>query len=221
MALERLALKLVLRERRLPSPFYLHDVTCSDEENRGGDGYAYIYYGHWNSCTVALKTIRLNSGVEEVNKSQIQVCVKFLLCLAVFILSNFQQFCREAFVWKRLNHEHILPIWGVSTEVFERSVCMVLPWMEKRSVRAYISQRRKEDTLSGQDYVRTVDKWVSILAVNVFNFFFKLTTKRYSVVPDSIGVELSSRRGYCPRRPPRGAFPYQITTRLTYNHTMP
>lgn len=41
-------------------------------------------------------------------------------------------------LWKKLNHDHILPFLGVSEEVFKNSFCMIAPWMENGSVRNYM-----------------------------------------------------------------------------------
>ncbi|KAJ7607395.1 kinase-like domain-containing protein [Roridomyces roridus] len=46
--------------------------------------------------------------------------------------------CREALVWKDLNHPNILPFIGIDRETFPNSLCMVSPWMENGTVLKYL-----------------------------------------------------------------------------------
>jgi hypothetical protein len=46
-------------------------------------------------------------------------------------LTVFQKFCKEALIWKNLDHDYILPFIGVDSETFPGFLCMVSPWMSK------------------------------------------------------------------------------------------
>ncbi|KAJ7921478.1 kinase-like domain-containing protein, partial [Mycena leptocephala] len=46
--------------------------------------------------------------------------------------------CREALVWKDLDHPHILAFIGIDRDSFPSSLCMVSPWMENGTVVDYI-----------------------------------------------------------------------------------
>ncbi|KAJ7731569.1 kinase-like domain-containing protein [Mycena maculata] len=50
-----------------------------------------------------------------------------------------RKFCREALVWQRLRHKHIVPLIGIDTESFPSSFCMVSPWMKNGTVIKYLS----------------------------------------------------------------------------------
>ncbi|KAJ7694798.1 kinase-like domain-containing protein, partial [Mycena rosella] len=43
----------------------------------------------------------------------------------------FQRFCREALIWRNLDHDYVLPFLGVDPESFPGFLCMVSPWMSK------------------------------------------------------------------------------------------
>lgn len=72
-----------------------------------------------------------------------------------------QKFCREALVWQRLRHSHIVPLIGIDAESFPPFFCMVSPWMENGTVIKYLSG-------VGQATRRSiVDRLVSALITNV------------------------------------------------------
>ncbi|KAJ7916171.1 kinase-like domain-containing protein, partial [Mycena leptocephala] len=45
-----------------------------------------------------------------------------------------QKFCREALIWKNLDHDYVLPFLGVDSETFPGFLCMVSPWMSRGSL---------------------------------------------------------------------------------------
>ena len=49
-----------------------------------------------------------------------------------------QDFCKEAMIWRQLNHENVLPFYGVSAEEFAPRFAMVLPWMSNGNMMAYL-----------------------------------------------------------------------------------
>lgn len=46
-------------------------------------------------------------------------------------LTVIQKFCREALIWKNLDHDYVLPFLGVDSESFPGFLCMISPWMHK------------------------------------------------------------------------------------------
>ncbi|KAJ6524266.1 kinase-like domain-containing protein [Mycena vulgaris] len=57
------------------------------------------------------------------------------------------QFCREALVWQRLQHKHVLPLIGIDRESFPSSLCMVSPWMKHGTVLKYLTEHGRDDLL--------------------------------------------------------------------------
>ena len=76
-----------------------------------------------------------------------------------------QLFLRECLLWKNLIHENIVSFHGVSEDVFEGTVCMVIAWMDNGTLASYIAGQRKEGRLRGEDYIKAVNLWVRTLFI--------------------------------------------------------
>jgi serine/threonine protein kinase len=59
--------------------------------------------------------------------------------LAHFLIT--QMVCREAALWRQLDHPHVLPFQGVDRVTFPSCYAMVSPWMENGSIRDFIRSR--------------------------------------------------------------------------------
>jgi hypothetical protein len=48
--------------------------------------------------------------------------------------------CKEALLWRQLDHPYILPFIGVDAETFASRgmLCLVSPWMEQGTIKQYI-----------------------------------------------------------------------------------
>ncbi|KAF9003194.1 kinase-like protein, partial [Hymenopellis radicata] len=87
-------------------------------------------------------------------------------------------FTQEAFIWRQLRHENILPFYGVSTEVMDHSsLCLISPWMEDGNIRDFLARhpdhsriRMIWDIASGIEYLHGFDPCVihkDIRGVNI------------------------------------------------------
>ncbi|TCD66394.1 hypothetical protein EIP91_001385 [Steccherinum ochraceum] len=141
--LRRLSLKLAVQYDILPSLLILRGVECEDlRKRRGAGGFADVYVGTYGGMKVALK------------------------CLRMYILAGSNQkfgmmkaFCRESLVWKNLVHEHIVPFIGVADDVFPDTICMVIQWQDRGSLRHYLAQLREGGSL-GDDEEFTINTWL-------------------------------------------------------------
>ncbi|KAF9062118.1 kinase-like protein [Rhodocollybia butyracea] len=54
-----------------------------------------------------------------------------------------KQFLHEALVWRQLKHPNVLPLLGVSTDVFlpSESFCLISPWMSNGDIVAYLKKK--------------------------------------------------------------------------------
>ena len=59
------------------------------------------------------------------------------LALKLFLYSS-KDFCKEAMIWRQLNHENVLPFYGVDTKEFHPRLAMVLPWMSHGNMMDYL-----------------------------------------------------------------------------------
>ncbi|THH29179.1 hypothetical protein EUX98_g5005 [Antrodiella citrinella] len=141
-ALRRLTMKLTVHHNKLPHAFYLKGVTCSEKESRGAGGFADVFIGEWKGEGVALKRLRV-----QTNSSQADEALH-------------KQFCRESLLWMHLDHEHVLPFYGVSDDAFSLSICMVLPWMHNGNIRHYVNVLRETHHIGGQELVQSINQWL-------------------------------------------------------------
>lgn len=74
-----------------------------------------------------------------------------------------QSFYRESVLWRNLHHNHVLPFFGVTGDVFPHTLCMVLPWMEKGNIRHYMTTLKTQGSLQGHASVEIINRWVGVL----------------------------------------------------------
>ncbi|KAJ7353622.1 hypothetical protein DFH08DRAFT_1077723 [Mycena albidolilacea] len=119
----RMALRIIrkLSERcdRLPSSLFIVGVTGRDEHPSFGGGFGDIYRALYGDQRVALKRMRYFIRGSDLRRIRLK-------------------FCREALLWKDLQHAHILPFLGIDRDTFPSSLCMVSPWMEHGTVTNYL-----------------------------------------------------------------------------------
>jgi hypothetical protein len=65
--------------------------------------------------------------------------------------------CREALLWRQLDHPHILPFLGVDAETFasRNALCLVSPWMERGTLKQYIASALFDPAVDRDRLVRT------------------------------------------------------------------
>ncbi|EIN04829.1 kinase-like protein, partial [Punctularia strigosozonata HHB-11173 SS5] len=98
----------------VPTRYRLSGLARVGTDPPCAGGFADVYRGTYNGTIVALKFMRLH--VRD-GKSFMKV------------------FCREAVVWKRLNHPHIVPFIGIDPSYH---ACIVSEWMEHGDVMSYL-----------------------------------------------------------------------------------
>ncbi|KAJ7575172.1 kinase-like domain-containing protein [Mycena floridula] len=107
----------------LPPSFVVHDIVL-DEPRRPlfGGGFADVYKGSLKGQHVCLKVLRIFTQTMEMRAKLLK------------------DFCREALLWKQLDHPNVLPFLGVTLELFAPSFCLVSPWMSNGNVMQYLEQ---------------------------------------------------------------------------------
>lgn len=82
--------------------------------------------------------------------------------------NSLQSFHLEALIWRNLNHQHILPFFGIATELFSSSPCMVSPWMIGGDIGSALGCRSKE--LSGDTWLYQILRWVGAIHTIISNW---------------------------------------------------
>ncbi|KAF8155305.1 kinase-like domain-containing protein [Mycena galopus ATCC 62051] len=100
----------------LPSSLTIHGLGNTKTDPVSGGGFADVYKEHFQGNWVALKRLRVFQTDGDEN------------------LQIRRKFCREALIWKNLDHDYVLPFLGVDSESFPGFFCMVSPWMNRGSV---------------------------------------------------------------------------------------
>ncbi|TCD63488.1 hypothetical protein EIP91_005347 [Steccherinum ochraceum] len=148
--LRRIILKLAITYDILPTALALEEVQCDDREVHGAGGHADVYCGTYQDRKVALKRLRVYISAPEVKKHLIK-----------------RSFHRESLLWKNLVHPNIVPFIGIAENVFPGTICMVIPWMEKGSLRNYIVMERDEGRLLGRDFHISITQWIHEAALGL------------------------------------------------------
>ncbi|KAJ8079774.1 hypothetical protein PM082_016596 [Marasmius tenuissimus] len=119
------------RYQTLPPTLFLRNIEKEQSSwpLRGG-GFADIWKGRSTSggTPLCLKVLRMFAESVEVRRKKTVL-----------------EFCREALVWRQLDHPNVLPFLGVNTDLFAPGFCLVLPWMENGDILKYMKQHPTHD----------------------------------------------------------------------------
>lgn len=116
---ERTLRRLCSRAGVLPSSFYIlqEEIVKTSPQAVAGGGFSDVYEGEYKGQKVALKVLRMYDK-ENLKKTQ-------------------KNFCKEAILWKGLNHPNIVPFLGIANiEIFP--LCMVSAWMTHGNLLSYL-----------------------------------------------------------------------------------
>ncbi|KAJ7023177.1 kinase-like domain-containing protein [Mycena alexandri] len=102
-------------------------VTQRDEHASFCGGFGDVFKATYQGKPVALKHMRMFQSTDQRNMRR--------------------KFCREALVWQRLRHPHIVPLIGIDTESFPSSLCLVSPWMKNGTAIKYLASIRPAERL--------------------------------------------------------------------------
>ncbi|TCD64691.1 hypothetical protein EIP91_003765 [Steccherinum ochraceum] len=140
--LRKLCLKISSRDHILPTDFYITGVKCTDPEPQFSGSSAHIYLGEYRGKVVIVKRPLISSN-DMTGTSDLML-----------------EFCREALLWNKLRHPHILPLIGVSRDAFVRTICLVSPRMDGGSLRQRVSNQDHGKRLSADSFEAHVNRWL-------------------------------------------------------------
>ncbi|KAL5514734.1 hypothetical protein ACEPAG_2050 [Sanghuangporus baumii] len=126
----------------LPKRFHLQNVKRMAEHPFGCGSFGDVYKGQMGHQKVAVKVCRFFWEPEMKEE-------------------RYREICREAFIWKPLEHPNILPFLGICTDGFP-SIGLVSPFMDNGNMLSYIQGKPGIDKLdiiaqicSGLAYLHT------------------------------------------------------------------
>ena len=116
---------------------------------------------------VCLKVLRIYLHPHEHKRQEVlKVCctrISFCGSISDNTHSTTQAFCKEALVWKYLNHPNILPLLGVNTELFSPGFCLVSSWMVNADIITYLHKNPEHNRLKAVR--KPLDNLVQLLAL--------------------------------------------------------
>ncbi|KAL5497895.1 hypothetical protein ACEPAH_2826 [Sanghuangporus vaninii] len=124
-ALDRFLYKEARNYGILPKSFYLLNVEKLQEHPIGGGSYGDVYKGRIGEQKVAVKTSRFLWDSETKRQKH-------------------RELCKEAFIWKPLDHPNVLPFLGICSEEF-LSVGLVSPFMDNGDLLTYLRRNPNID----------------------------------------------------------------------------
>ncbi|KAJ7318198.1 kinase-like domain-containing protein, partial [Mycena albidolilacea] len=130
--LHRLVVKLCFSCRKFPSPLSIEGVEQKGQYPVAAGGFGDIYKAIYQSKAVAVKQLRFY----EIDTDHARQ-------------KKWEKLCREALLWKNLNHPFILPFIGLYSDGRELikgdlgmfSVAMICPWMSNGTITKYLQDR--------------------------------------------------------------------------------
>ena len=87
-----------------------------------------------------------------------------------------------------MSHEHILPLLGVSEELFPGELCLIMPFQVNGNVLSYLKERYEVE----QHLVTTVNTWVRWF---LSHLHIALLIPAYSASPNRLSVIIHAQRG--------------------------
>ncbi|KAF9789186.1 kinase-like domain-containing protein [Thelephora terrestris] len=135
-----LSQRIIIELRRLcghhltvPTAYKLEGVEEEGDEAQSNSLVTEICKGRYNGGVVALKVL----GVPQLRRRTGQCDLRN----DPEVQAAKSRFCKEVVLMKQINHDNILPFYGVSTTVSD--FCLVFPWYSNGNIKDYL--KRKQD----------------------------------------------------------------------------
>ncbi|KAK0224513.1 kinase-like domain-containing protein, partial [Armillaria nabsnona] len=112
----------------VPTCLVISNIRRNSRYPITGGGYADIYQGRMKGIDVCLKVLRIFTNGEMKPRGDIR-----------------KEFCREALVWRNLQHPNVLRFIGVNDDLFYPSFCLISPWMKNGNIISFLLQNPGHD----------------------------------------------------------------------------
>lgn len=125
----------------------LHNIIIGPREGAGG--FSDIYRGRHRDQVLCLKVIHI--ARKQNNKAMLKVIPPLMSTVFIDLKQLQQSFLQEAILWSQLDHQNILPFYGIYYLGPERKMCLVSPWLENGNLMNYLHEN---PTVSRRPFVR-------------------------------------------------------------------
>lgn len=143
-------MKLCFSCRKFPSPLSIEGVEQRGQYPVAAGGFGDIYKAVYQSKAVAVKQLRFyETDTDHARQKKWEVSMIIESSSTTELTFSLQKLCREALLWKNLNHPFILPFIGLYSDGRELiegdlgmfSVAMICPWMSNGTIIKYLQDR--------------------------------------------------------------------------------
>ncbi|KAH8828637.1 kinase-like domain-containing protein [Flagelloscypha sp. PMI_526] len=182
----RILRKLVKKHQTVPPSLRITDILVDAKPFSGG-GFSDVYHGRIQGVEVCVKVLRFFMTDGQRQKVR-------------------KDFCREALLWRQLQHPNILPFLGFNEELFTPSFCLVSPLMMNGNVRTFLERNPHHsrvkillDIAEGINYLHSFCPPIvhgDIRGANVLvksNFDCCIGDLGLSLIAESGGIDSTSR----------------------------
>jgi len=145
--LRKLAVQILEVHDRLPDSLVLEKVERVGADAAFSGQFSDIFRGKYEGKDVALKRLRAYLMFSGPSKTHLK-----------------QEFYGEALIWKTLSHPNVLPLLGITEDVFQHTPCTVLPWMENGHILHHLQTLKERNDVPGNAYRIRVNEWMRQVA---------------------------------------------------------
>ncbi|KAJ8079540.1 hypothetical protein PM082_011127 [Marasmius tenuissimus] len=122
----KILVKLLEAQDILPACLFIKGVKRRDSEAFFGGTFGDIYRARFRSEDVALKRVRVFQNTTDRRKI-------------------IRGLCREALLWRTLEHPFVLPFRGMDADAFPSLLCLVSPWMKNGTILKHLIENGYAD----------------------------------------------------------------------------
>lgn len=133
----------------LPGGLLITDVHRIGDNPVAGGGFADVWKGWHKKEDVALKVLRIFGNPEDrANTYKVSLNhVSGNHTRYIYHGLCFQDFCKEAMLWKLFKHDNICPFYGVCVDEFAPQYAFVSPWMPNGNLLGYVKAHPEVDRI--------------------------------------------------------------------------
>ena len=132
-----------------PEPFVTHTPHSYG-------GFTDVYKCEYRGREVAVKVLKVRSNADSRKITHVSYCRRSVLLHAlVYSQWPIQRFCKEAVVWKFLQHPDVLPLLGVLKDWLQFKFAMVSEWQENGNINGLVKACRRANRLRLVSFPRT------------------------------------------------------------------
>jgi serine/threonine protein kinase len=98
-----------------------------------------VYKGNLNGEDVCVKVLRIfTSNFERTKLYKVGITVPVVVARRYLIYRK--SISREVLIWKKLDHQNIIPFLGVDTKLRFPSYCLISPWIENGNALLFLKR---------------------------------------------------------------------------------